>query len=657
MQYALNFKNEIIVDNFAGGGGASIGIEAGTNRYVDIAINHDRVALDVHALNHPHTRHIRSDVFEVDPVEVCQGHPVGLAWFSPDCRHFSKAKGKAPVSKKIRGLAWVAVKWRRKVRPRIIMLENVEEFQTWGPCIEKKNPQTGQVETRPDPRRKGLTFRTFIKSFERDGYVVEYRMVRGRSYGAGTIRNRFFMIARCDGQPIIWPRETHAPKGLRRRGQKKEKVTAECIDWSIPCPSIFMTPDEASSYRKSTGTSIRRPLADNTLKRIAKGVMKYVIECKKPFIVPIANYGTGGLLAHPVDEPLRTITANPKGGAFSLCTPFVSPYYGPKGGRDVRGQSLAEPLATQTTENRHALITPFISKINHTGNGDKSFRGQGINEALHTITGRNGFSLCTPFISRQFGKSVGSGVESPLGAITSGGGGKSALMAPLIARQFGTGICHSVNTPLNTITAGGGGGKTQLVAASLIQTGYGERKGQTPRALDINKPIGTIVAGGAKHALCSSFLAKHYTGVVGSNLRHPIGTITQADHHSLVNVQLSNEEVERGGLKVAAFLMKYYGQGVGQSLGEPAHTLTTKERLSLVTVFIKGEPWVIVDIGMRMLTPEELMLAQGFPPDYKLGDISKTKKIALIGNSVCPPVAEALVRANYTEAMPWRVSA
>ncbi|VVS95341.1 DNA cytosine methyltransferase [Desulfoluna spongiiphila] len=620
-QYDLNFRNELIVDNFAGGGGASIGIEMGANRFVDIAINHDEKALEVHELNHPHADHYPEDVFKVDPVKVCKGQPVGIAWFSPDCRHFSKAKGKKPVSRKVRGLAWVARRWARDVAPRIIFLENVEEFKTWGPCVEKWDPKKEEWVSSPDPKRKGLTFEAFKRWFERNGYVVEHRVLKACDYGAPTIRKRFFMIARNDGLPIVWPEPTHGPRTsplVKKRKLKPHRSAAECIDWSIPCPSIFMTEKEAKAFKDATGITVRRPLKDNSLKRLAKGTVKYVIESGDPYIVPISNYGTGGVRVHSINEPLRTITAFPKGGAFALCTPFVSPYYGTKGGRDVRGQPLAEPLATQTTENRHALVTPFISKINHTSNENKGFRGQGINEALHTVTGRNGFSLCTPFIARQFGESVGSSIESPLGTITAGGQGKSTLVAPLIARQFGTGVCHPLVQPLNTITAQGGGGKNQLVA---------------------------------------SFLAKHYTGATGSSLTSPMATVTSVDHHALVNLSLSQEEVEEGALRVAAFLIKYYGQGIGQTLHEPMHTLTTKERLSLVTVTFREEPYLIYDLGMRMLWPHELMLAQGFPVDYKLGGISKTKAVQLIGNSVPPPFSEALTRANYTEMVVWRATA
>lgn len=579
-QYDLNFTDELIVDNFAGGGGASIGIEAGLNRPIDIAINHDEIALQVHKLNHPHTLHIQSDVFEVDPIKVCDGRPVGLAWFSPDCKHFSKAKGGTPVEKQIRGLAWVARKWAKTVRPRIIILENVEEFLTWGPLT------TENGKSKPDHKRTGLTFHAFNQWFLRAGYKTDLRILKACDYGAPTIRKRLFWVARCDNQPIIWPDHTHGPKNsiaVKKKKLKPYRTAAECIDWTIPCPSIFMDQNQADEYRIMTGTRVKRPLADATLKRIAKGVVKYVLNEKKPFIVT---------------------------------------YYGQKTEADFRGQGIDEPLKTQTTENRHAIVTPYIIPI---ANYNGSVIAQPLDDPLRTITAfpkGGSFALCTPFISRQFGQSIGHGVNEPAGSITAGGGGKeqlvSVIAAPMVARQFNTGVCHPVTNPLATIMSGGGGGKNQLVC---------------------------------------SFLAKHYTGVTGSSLKNPIGTITSVDHHSLVTAELSKTELETGGSRVAAFLIKDYGTSTGVDLREPLHTISTHDRFGLATVIIKGEPWVIVDIGIRMLQPHELMKAQGFPNGYNLGNNSNTAKVRLIGNSVPPPFSEAMVRANIHNQTAWKATA
>jgi DNA (cytosine-5)-methyltransferase 1 len=475
-QFTLPLHHELVVDNFAGGGGASSGIERAIGRPVDIAINHDPEAVAMHQANHPQTRHLCESVWDVDPREVCDGQPVGLAWFSPDCKHFSKAKGGKPVEKKIRGLAWIALRWVGALKPtqqhpRVIVLENVEEFVTWGPLTQ---------DGRPCPRQKGREFRAFVNALQRLGYAVQWRELRACDYGAPTSRKRLFLVARRDGQPIVWPTPTHGP------GRPQPwRTAAQCIDWSLPCPSIFNRP---------------RPLADATLRRVAEGLRRFVIEAAEPFIV----------------------------------------------------------------------------RIGHTGHGD-------------------------------------------------------------------AGKVRSVHEPLSTITS-----KAEhcLVSPTLVQTGYGEREGQAPRVPGLDKPLGTIVAGGTKHALVAAFLAKHYTGVVGSDLRMPIGTVTSVDHHSLV----------------AAFLVKFYGSG-GQwaGLDEPMHTLPTKDRMGLVTV--AGEQYRIVDIGLRMLQPRELARAQGFSQSYLLDaphlgrPLPKHAQVRMIGNSVCPPMAEALVRANFVEQMEKREAA
>lgn len=528
-QFILPLAHELVVDLFAGGGGASTGIEQAIGRHVDIAVNHDPQAVSLHQANHPQTQHHVSDVFEVDPLVVTDGRPVGLLWASPDCKHFSKAKGGKPVSKKIRGLAWVVVKWAKLVKPRIICLENVEEFQTWGPLGD---------DGRPCPERKGLTFARWKKQLENLGYVIEHRELRACDYGAPTIRKRLFLVARRDGRPITWPKPTHGP------GLQPYRTAADCIDWSIPCPSIFERD---------------RPLADATLRRIAHGVMRYVINAAEPYIV----------------------------------------------------------------------------RIGHTGHGDGG-KVRGINEPLSTITSKNEHLLAAP---------------------------------------------------------------------TLIQTGYGERQGQAPRVPGLDKPLGTIVAGAAKHAVVSAFLAKHYTGVVGSELAEPIGTVTSVDHHSLVAAQLvgcggragqsrprdagepmqtitakadtcvvashmvklrgtSNSAATDDPLgtvsaqgthhaEVRAFLTAYYGSDQDTPLTDPMHTITTKPRFGLVTVH--GQQYEIADIGMRMLQPRELYRAQGFPDTYIIDHgadgrpLPKDAQVRMCGNSVCPPLARAIVAANFLE--------
>jgi len=486
-------KNEIIVDLFAGGGGASDGIRRALGCDPDVAINHDRVALAMHMANHPDTWHLRKDIWDVPPRWASRSRPVGLLWASPDCKHFSKAKGAAPKrDREIRSLAWVVEKWAREVKPRVIILENVEEFRSWGPL-----DGDGKI----IKSQKGATYRSFIRRLKRAGYAVERRELRACDHGAPTIRKRLFLIARCDGQPIVWPAPTHGPDLIPYR------TAAEIIDWSIPCPSIFER---------------KKPLVENTLKRIAEGIRRYVVEAAEPFIVT---------------------------------------YYGPKKGETFRGLGMSDVLPTQTTENRFGLVVPHIS------------------------------------------------------------------------RQFGEGVGHSVKKPLSTITSGGMG----------------------------------------KSALVSAFLAKHYTGVIGHEVDKPTGTITTADLHSLVTSHLVKMRgtckhgqpvtkpaptITAGGLhvgEVRTFLIKYYGQGCGQPLTDPAATATTKDRFGLVTVMVQGEPYIISDIGMRMLSPKELFRAQGFSDDYKIDievtgkRITKTAQVRCCGNSVCPPLAAALVSANVAE--------
>ncbi|WP_334034717.1 DNA cytosine methyltransferase [Burkholderia cepacia] len=543
----LDLGSELIVDNFAGGGGASTGLERAFGRPVDVAINHDAEAIAMHLANHPHTTHYCESVFDVNPSAITGNQPVGLVWLSPDCKHFSKAKGGKPVSKKIRGLAWIALRWAATVKPRVIMLENVEEFVTWGPL---------GADGRPCPKNRGRTFRSFVNALARHGYRVEHRELRACDFGAPTIRKRLFLVARRDGLPIAWPEPTHGdPKGSAVRAGKLQpwRTAADCIDWSIPCPSIFER---------------ERPLKDATLRRIARGIMKFVVNSADPFIVPIAHYN-GRDSVHAGDAPLRTITAHPKGGSFAVCVPHVT-----------------------------------------------KFRAN----------------------------SIGSAADAPLHTVTAGGD---------CARPAGA--AHAMG----------------VVAATLIQTSYGERPGQAPRVPGLDKPLGTVVAQGVKHAAVTAFLAKHYGGVTGTRIDVPAGTVTTTDHHAVVTSNLVKlrgtsrdgqpvdeplHTISAGGThhaEVRAFLIKYYGEGgQWQDAREPLHTIPTRDRIGLVT--IHGEDYAIVDIGMRMLTPRELARAQGFPDSYVLDPVvngkplSKSAQVRMIGNSVCPDVATALIRANFS---------
>ncbi|WP_209121805.1 DNA cytosine methyltransferase [Alkalihalobacillus sp. BA299] len=362
----LDLFREIIVDNFAGGGGASTGIEMATGISVDIAINHDPAAIAMHKTNHPDTEHYCESVWDVDPRKVVKGRKVGLCWLSPDCKHFSKAKGGKPVSKKIRGLAWVAINWAISVRPRVIMLENVEEFKTWGPL--KLNNKGEWV---PDPDKKGMTFQSFIKSFKALGYQVETRELKACDYGAPTTRKRLFLIARCDGKQITWPEATHGePNELNvQLGIKKPYRTAgEVIDWSIPAPSIFTR---------------KIPLKENSLLRISRGLKKYVIDTDEPYIVDDKAY-------------------------------FVQHYYTHQGS-ETRASSLDEPIATIPTANRFGLVAAFLAK--HYG-GNYKGSGIGIDEPLHTITMKDHHSLVQAFLIKYYGSDVGQSLNEPLHTIT-----------------------------------------------------------------------------------------------------------------------------------------------------------------------------------------------------------------------------------------------
>lgn len=646
--------SEIIVDNFAGGGGASTGIEMATGRSVDIAINHDENAVAMHTTNHPDTLHYCESVYEVRPKVATAGRPVALAWFSPDCRHFSKAKGAKPVEKAIRGLAWVVLRWGLDVEPRVMKLENVEEFKTWGPLLAG--------EMRPDPDRAGETFEAFIGmlttgipanhpalaecceflniSLDSEdaarlvkglGYVVEYRELRACDYGAPTIRKRFFMVMRRDGKPIVWPEPTHGdPKSPAVQAGRLApwRTAAECIDWSIPAPSIF---------------GRKKPLAENTLKRIARGIQRFVIDSASPFIVKCNHTTTKG-----------------KYDCF-------------------RGQALSEPLQTITKTHGYALAVPHLTK----------FR-----------TGATGLPVTEPVPTVTAGTSKRPGGNGhALGIV-------EAAIAPFVGRQFGASVGHRADEPSATITAGGGG-KSQLVTPTLIQMGYGERPGQEPRVLRLDNPLGTVTAGGNKFATVSAFLAKHYGGNYsgpGVGLDEPVHSVTTVDHHAVVAAHLMvNNTGHPGGTldnpahtvttgnhhaAITSHLVKLRGTcRDGQPTSEPMPTVTagglhvgevkttlavdeydeyraqqTLEFLreycgedcdGLVTV--DGITYRIVDIGMRMLQPHELYRAQGFPEwyiidqDYRGKKYAKDKQVARCGNAVPPPFAEALVRANLPE--------
>ncbi len=448
---------EIIIDNFAGGGGASTGIEMAIGRSVDIAINHDPAAIAMHKVNHPTTKHYCESVWDVDPVEACQGRPVALAWFSPDCKHFSKAKGGKPVEKKIRGLAWIVLKWAGRVKPRVIMLENVEEFQTWGP-IRKG---------RPIKSKSGQTFQTWKSQLESLGYKIEHRELRACDYGAPTIRKRFFLVARCDGKPIVWPDPTHGdPESLEvQMGLLKPwRTAAEIIDWSRPCPSIF---------------DRKKPLAENTLKRIARGLQKFVIDNPQPFIVQVNHSGAQHHYCNSINGPLPTITAK---HGFGVVTPYIS-LIGQTGFSEDRSRSVEEPIATVVTKNEHCLIAPTLIQY-HTETSDQP-RGQAVDKPINTLDASPRYGLVSAFISKYYGgnyEGFGSALDEPVHTVTSKD--HNAVITTFITQMNKTPIGQDVNKPLNTVTAGAN--HFGEVRAFLIKY-YGQGTGQ-----EITEPLDTI---------------------------------------------------------------------------------------------------------------------------------------------------------------------
>lgn len=668
-QYGLGFStqdDEIVVDFFCGGGGAGTGLEMGLGRAVNVAKNHSTAAISMHTVNHPGAVHYTTDVFDGDPDTECGGNAVGWFHMSPDCTHHSQAAGGQPRKREIRNLSWIGLKWAGKKKPRVISLENVKQILQWGPLIAKRCKATGRVVKLgggvaapgevvpvsqqflvPDPARRGQTWAVFVAELQRLGYAVEWRVIKACDFGAPTSRERLFMIARCDGQPIVWPEPTHAKNPAK--GQQKWRTAAECIDWTIPSKSIF---DRA------------KPLAPATLRRIAKGMKKFVIDSADPFIVPIANWS--GESVQSASEPLRTVTSWPRGGSFAMASPIIAP--ATHQGSD-RVNDPHAPLPTVTCANRGELtmISPVMVTAAHGegkpggvqrwGNGSK-FAG----DPLGTVTASGGHSVASAHLVKFRFADEGKALDEPLPTITSGGNyqrpagaahamGISTVFMAQMNGGFNTTAAKSIEDPMTTVT--NTGSQQQLVTANLVHL-----RGNCD-ARDAADPLHTISAGGTHHGLVTAFMERQFGASVGQSVDEPAPTITAGGggKSSLVELQLS-PEVEAGALRVAAFLISYYGTENMSAADAPAPTITTKDRLGLVTVTIKGTPYVIVDICLRMLQPAELYKAQGFPADYIISHgadgkpFTKTQQVHMCGNSVSPPPMAALARAND----PWRVT-
>lgn len=576
---------ELIVDNFAGGGGASTGIEMATGYSVDIAINHDPEAIKMHKANHPNTKHYCENVWAVDPVKACNGHPVGLAWFSPDCKHFSKAKGGKPKDKNIRGLAWVACRWAGLVRPRVIMLENVEEFKTWGPLNRGHHPIKA---------KQGKTFEKFVQQLNDLGYTVEFKELIAADYGAPTMRKRFFMIARCDGKPIVWPEPTHAPADSEevKAGLKKPYVGAYTqIDFSRPCPSIFDTSEE---IKEKYGIRAVRPLAQKTMDRIARGFIKFVLNNPKPFIIQ-CNHG-GERRPNDIREPMPTITGK---HGYGIVEPYMV-QIGQTGFAKDRSKDVREPLTTIVSKNEHCLIEPTLAP--YMGTNTTNHPGGNCKDPIHTITTGNQQCLISPTLIQYHSETSKDGVrgqtiKDPIMTVDSSN--RYGLVASFLHKYYDggyKGAGETVENPLPTVTAWD---HNSVVTANLIQ------------------------------------MNNHCDG---KDIRQPLPTITAGDGHFG---------------EVRAFLIKYYGQGTGQDIKDPLDTVTAQDRFGLVT--INGTDYQIVDIGLRMLEPRELYGCQGFPDDYIIDHdytgktYPRSEQVRRCGNAVCPPIPAALVRANLPE--------
>jgi DNA (cytosine-5)-methyltransferase 1 len=576
---------ELIVDNFAGGGGASTGIEMATGYSVDIAINHDPEAIKMHKANHPNTKHYCENVWAVDPVKACKGHPVALAWFSPDCKHFSKAKGGKPKDKNIRGLAWVACRWAGLVRPRVIMLENVEEFKTWGPLGRRHHPIKA---------KQGETFQKFVQQLTDLGYEVQFRELIAADYGAPTMRKRFFMIARCDGKPIVWPEPTHAPADSEevKAGLKKPYVGAYTqLDFSLPCPSIFDTSEE---IKEKYGIRAVRPLAQKTMDRIARGFIKFVLNNPKPFIIQ-CNHG-GERRPNDIREPMPTITGK---HGYGIVEPYMV-QIGQTGFTKDRSKDVREPLTTIVSKNEHCLIEPTLAP--YMGKNTTNHPGGNCKDPIHTITTGNQQCLISPTLIQYHSETSKDGVrgqtiKDPIMTVDSSN--RYGLVASFLHKYYDggyKGAGETVENPLPTVTAWD---HNSVVTANLIQ------------------------------------MNNHCDG---KDIRQPLPTITAGDGHFG---------------EVRAFLIKYYGQGTGQDIKDPLDTVTAQDRFGLVT--INGTDYQIVDIGLRMLEPRELYGCQGFPDDYIIDHdytgktYPRSEQVRRCGNAVCPPIPAALVRANLPE--------
>jgi len=675
---------EIVVDLFAGGGGASEALKQALGQDPTLAYNHDALAIGMHAANHPLTSHHREDIWHADPRVDVAGRAIGWFHASPDCTHFSQAKGGQPRSRKTRALSWVVLKWigmllradlvnGTNTAPRIFSMENVWQILTWGPLIAKRCKTTGRVlkmdgtvaargervpvehqQLVPDKSRTGRTWRQFVAALRALGYAVEWRKLVASDYGAGTSRERLFLLGRRDGEPIVWPAASHGTAP----GQQPRVSAADCLDFSIPCPSIF---------------GRKRPLADATMRRIAKGTMRHVIQSADPFIVPVTHQGADRV--HGVHEPLRTITAANR-GELMLAMPELAPFITEHANASTqRTMDAGEPLRTVCAGvkgGHFSVVTPILAGVG--GRAGQSEPRSGA-DPLYTMTAKADTALVAPvLVQTGYGERAGQApraldLQQPLGTVVAGGI-KHAIAAPHLVKFRGDSIGTPVTDPVPTITSGAGavrpaGAAHALgVSAATLVTLRNNMAGADPQ-----EPLSTIAAQGEHHALATAFLEQANGGFYeggGRDARDPVSTISATgSQQQLVTADLAqlSPEHQEGALRVAAFLVKYYGSGIAVDPRDPLDTVTTKDRLALVTVVIKGTPYVIVDIGLRMLKPHELYRAQGFPVGYIIDrtangtPLTTSAAVRMVGNSVSPPPLRALAEANLDAATSWKVAA
>ena len=668
----------LIIDSFAGGGGASTGIEMALGRSPDIAINHNEAALALHAANHPETLHLSENIFKVDPLDHVAGKHVGLAWFSPDCKHFSKAKGGKPVERNIRDLAWIIVLWAERAKPDVIIMENVEEWKDWGPLLDTDK---GLM---PCPDRRGETFDKWCKAMRRAGYKLQHRELRACDYGAPTIRKRLFVVARRDGKPIVWPAPTHgAPDSLEVKTGKRLpwRTAAEVIDWSLPCPSIFDTSAEIMTKHSLRAV---RPLADATMARVARGMKRYVLDAERPFIVNL----THGARLEDLDQPFNTITGANRGEKAVISPSLISVAHGDSGGR--REYPLEEPFGVVTAGGiSHAVIAPSVIRFN------SGATGQDARDPLSTITansfikrpgGAAPLGIIAPVLTAAQHGGSNRDVRDPHHTITASKKDQNSVIIPTLVGcggRAGQSRPRAGDEPTATITSKADG----CVAVAFIAQHNNDRRrvGGVNPGRSADEPVSTVTQTGSQQGVVSAFIARQFGTSTGHSIEEPSATV-MADGAGKSQL-------------VAPFLQKYYGTGDGARLDEPHHTVTTKDRFGFVeagigappfteeqetrarqvadfmrshgfwddrefvTVSIADELFVIVDIGMRMLTPRELYSAQGFPSDYKIdqdadGNVfSKSVQVSCVGNSVSPPVAAALVAANCSDLVEYREAA